>query len=330
MIQEKICTILKRMKCTNKKETKKVTMTVDVIIPTYKPDGKFKILMDRLQKQEHEIHQIIILNTKSEQELPEIAEKPYSVKVIEIEPEDFDHGATRNLGARSSEADIILFMTQDAIPGDRKLVSEFVKVFEKYQDINLAYGRQLPNKDCSIIEQYTRKFNYPEQSQIKSIQDMEKMGIKTFFFSDVCAAYRRRNFLQRGGFEEPIIFSEDMIYAGRCVFDGERIAYVSEARVFHSHNYTCMQQFHRNFDVAVSQKQHPELFENISSEGEGIRMVVQSAKHLLRIRKPWLIVKLILQSGSKYLGYFLGKRYQKLPSKVVLWCTSSKRYWENA
>lgn len=303
-------------------------MTVDVIIPTYKPDKKFECLIERLQKQEYPIHKIMIMNTTTEQSLPEVENVPYPVEITEIRPEEFDHGATRNLGARMSEADLLIYLTQDAVPVDKKLVSEFVKIFEKYQDVNLAYGRQLANKDCSVIEKYTRSFNYPEKSRINSIQDMDELGIKTFFFSDVCAAYRRKPFIQRGGFEEHIIFCEDTVYAGNCIMDGERLAYVSGAKVLHSHNYTCMQQFHRNFDVAVAQKKHPELYENVSSEGEGIRLVKQTAKYLLKIRKPWLIIELIMQSGFKYLGYFCGKRYQKLPRKVILWCTSSKKYWK--
>ena len=52
---------------------------------------------------------------------------------------------------------------------------------------------------------------------------------------------------------------------------GYKVAYVAEARVIHSHNYTGMQQFHRNFDMAVSQAEHPEVFEGIKSESEGIK-----------------------------------------------------------
>ena len=55
--------------------------------------------------------------------------------------------------------------------------------------------------------------------------------------------------------------------------DDYAIAYVAEARVIHSHNYGCAAQFHRNFDLAVSQADHPEVFAGIHSEGEGIRLV---------------------------------------------------------
>ncbi len=302
-------------------------MTVDIIIPVYKPDEKLLSLVERLQKQDYEIETIRIINTKSNLPLPTIPMEPYPVEVLEIEAADFDHGATRNMGARRSNADLLLFMTQDAVPADIHLVSSFVQVFKKYQDLNIAYGRQLPNQDCNVVERFTRRFNYPEDSRIKSIQDLETMGIKTFFFSDVCGAYRRRAFLQRGGFDAPIIFGEDLVHTAKCVLDGERVAYVAEAKVYHSHNYNCLQQFHRNFDGGVVQAAYPEIFKDIPSEGEGVKLVKKTAAYLIHIGKPFLLVELFFQSAFKYAGFFLGKRYKRLPAFLVRWCSSNPGYF---
>ena len=106
------------------------------------------------------------------------------------------------------------------------------------------------------------------------------------------------------------------------------MAYVPEAKVVHSHNLTPMQQFHRNFDLAVSQAEHPEVFADLKSEGEGIRLVKQTAKYLLLHFKGFLIPELVVSSGCKYLGYKLGRNYEKLPKKMILWCSMSPLYWE--
>ena len=234
------------------------------------------------------------------------------------------------MGASISHADIVLYMTQDAVPADEHLIEKFANVFEMHPELGIAYGRQLPREDCNIIERYTRRFNYPEKSRIKSKVDLPQLGIKTFFCSDVCAAYRRNYLLSAGGFEDPTIFNEDMIFAGKRILAGDKVAYVAEAKVIHSHNYTGSQQFHRNFDLAVSQAQHPEVFEGVPSEGEGIRMVKATAKYLIRSGQPLKIWNLVYQSGCKYIGYFLGKRYEKLPKWVVLKCTSSIKYWKKS
>ena len=119
-----------------------------------------------------------------------------------------------------------------------------------------------------------------------------------------------------------------MIFAARAVLAGKKIYYASKAQVFHSHNHTGRQLFRRNFDMGVSQADHPEIFENISSEGEGIRLVKETAEFLKKEKKAYMIPELIYKSGCKYIGYRLGKNYKKLPSKVILKCTDSKPYWE--
>ena len=305
-------------------------MKIDVIIPTYKPGKEFEKLIGRLQKQEYPIHKIIIINTRTDIFPEELDRSNYEIEITHIELDQFDHGGTRNMGAGMSDADIVVYMTQDAIPVDEKLIGTFAKIFEENPDIGIAYGRQLPREECNIIERYTRRFNYPEKSLIKTKEDLPKLGIKTFFCSDVCAAYRRNYLLSAGGFEDPTIFNEDMIFAGKRIYAGDKVAYIAEAKVIHSHNYTGRQQFHRNFDLAVSQAQHPEVFEGVPSEGEGIRMVKATAKYLLRNGYPWKVFTLVYQSGCKYIGYFLGKRYEKLPMWLILKCTSSKKYWKNS
>ena len=149
-------------------------------------------------------------------------------------------------------------MTQDALPENIFLLSALLKAFSD-PEVGAAYARQLPKKDCSEVERYTRRFNYPEESRTKSAEDLPELGVKTFFCSNVCAAWRRDTYLKLGGFEKKTVFNEDMIFAGRLIQAGGKIAYCADARVIHSHNYHAVQQFHRHFDLAVSQTMHPEV-----------------------------------------------------------------------
>lgn len=301
--------------------------SVDVVIPSYRPDEKFSRLVKKLQEQEYPIGTIFVINTKAGR-FPKEVEQMEKVKVSHIERREFDHGATRDMGMQMSKAEIVVFMTQDAVPADEYVIGNLVKVLEEDEMTGATYARQLAASDCNYIEKYTRKFNYPENSRIKSKEDLQEMGIKTFFCSNVCAAYKRNIYEKAGGFCKKTIFNEDMILAGHMINAGYKVAYVAEARVIHSHNYTGMQQFHRNFDMAVSQAEHPEVFEGIKSESEGIKLVKQTAAHLVKRRKIHLVPKLVYQSGCKYIGYRMGKMYKKLPDKVVKWCSMSPGYWE--
>lgn len=302
-------------------------LTVEVIIPTYKPGEQFMQLIGALEKQSYPIQKIHVINTESGVFPGQFLAGKELVEVTHIKREAFDHGATRDMGANMAKADILVYMTQDAVPANRMLIEELIKPFiNKY--VGAAYARQLPADDCSEIERYTRAFNYPPKSRIKSREDINELGIKTFFCSNVCAAYRKTLYESLGGFVERAIFNEDMIMAGQMIYAGYRVAYVSSAQVIHSHNYGCIQQFQRNFDLAVSQKDHPEIFKSVKSEEEGIRLVFKTAKYLLRIKKPWLLVPLVVKSGFKYLGYKFGMNYDKLPLKMIKRCSMNPGYWE--
>ena len=308
---------------------------VDVVIPTYKPGKKFSRLLKMLQRQTWPVGKIIVMNTEKSFWNEHGFEGIKNLEVHHLTKEEFDHGETRNRGMRFSRADIVVFMTDDAVPADEYLIEELVNAFEQRgsegEAVIMAYARQLPDKDCPLAERYTRSFNYPEESCVKTKADLEQMGIKTFFASNVCCAYDREKFWFQGGFIRRTIFNEDMIFAGKALLqDDYAVAYAADARVIHSHNYNCRQQFKRNFDLAVSQADHPELFGCVRSESEGIRLVKSTARFLIRRGKPWLVPGLVVKSGFKFLGYRAGKCYRLLPKWLILKLTMNREYWKKA
>ncbi len=301
-------------------------MEVDVLIPVYRPDGKLTELLKRLKMQNYPIHRVILMNTEEKHFPTELTGIWDRVEVYHLAKEEFDHGGTRDRGVRMSTADLVLCMTQDAMPADETLIEELVKPFGD-PEVWAAYARQLPNEKCREVEKYTRSFNYPEQSMVKTKEDLDRLGIKTFFCSNVCAAWRREKYLELGGFVKHTIFNEDMILAGTMIKQGGKIAYCAKAKVIHSHNYSAFQQFHRNFDLAVSQTMYPEVFGGIRSESEGIKLVKKSLSYCIKIGKPWLMIQVVTQSAGKLLGYKMGQRYRSLPMWLILRCTMSPSFW---
>ncbi len=303
-------------------------MRADVIIPVYRPGEQLRRLLVRLRKQTVQPGKIILMNTEEAYFDAGVCKGIPGIEVHHITKAEFDHGRTRHEAAAYSDADILVFMTQDALPKNRRLLEELIRPIEEGK-ASVSYARQLAAPDCRELERYTRMFNYPQESCIKSGDDLERLGIKTFFCSNVCAAYLRRDYEEMGGFIRKTIFNEDMIMAGNMIKSGKRIAYAADAQVIHSHNYTGLMQFHRNFDLAVSQADHPEVFAGVPSEREGIRLVKETALHFLKKGKPWLIGELVWKSGWKLLGYRLGKNYRRLPGWLVRRCTMNPAYWEN-
>ncbi|SFR93475.1 glycosyltransferase family 2 protein [Anaeromicropila populeti] len=302
--------------------------TVDVIIPVYLPDSKLELLLERMKKQTIPPNKIILMHTVvpgKESILIPYQEK-FEVEVHDISKNEFDHGRTRNAGAGFSNAEYILFMTQDAVPEDKHLIENLLNGFSQ-ESIGICYARQLPGKHSDEIERFTRNFNYSDEDIIKSEKDMKTLGIKAFFCSDVCAVYRRKYFDEIGGFVEKTIFNEDAIMAYYFLIKGYQVHYVSSARVIHAHKYTYRQQFTRNFDLGVSHAQYSEIFEAVKSETEGIKLVKDTLDYLCKSRRYWKIPDLIFTSGFKFLGYRFGKKYRRLPKGLVVKLSMNKGFW---
>lgn len=302
-------------------------MKVDAVIPAYKPGHDLRELVEKLLDQTVRLGRIIIINTDREY----FDEKEYliapAVEVVHITRHEFDHAGTRDMGLRMSDADYVLFMTMDAIPKDNYLVEKLLSGFRRADNIAVSYARQLPKKDCNRIEQITREFNYPAQSRVQTSDDIKELGIKAYFCSDVCAMYDTSIYRSLGGFKAPAIFNEDMVYAAGALDAGYAVSYCADALVYHSHNYTGRQYYRRNFDLGVSQADHPEIFERFNVKGTGMQLVRKSMAQICRRGTPADIIRLVYYSGMKYLGFRKGKNYHKLSLKSCLKHTSDKEYW---
>lgn len=302
-------------------------MKVDAVIPAYKPGHDLRELVEKLLDQTVRLGRIIIINTDREF----FDEKEYliapAVEVVHITRHEFDHAGTRDMGLRMSDADYVLFMTMDAIPKDNYLVEKLLSGFRRADNIAVSYARQLPKKDCNRIEQITREFNYPAQSRVQTSDDIKELGIKAYFCSDVCAMYDTSIYRSLGGFKAPAIFNEDMVYAAGALDAGYAVSYCADALVYHSHNYTGRQYYRRNFDLGVSQADHPEIFERFNVKGTGMQLVRKSLAQICRRGTPADIIRLVYYSGMKYLGFKKGKNYHKLSLKSCLKHTLDKEYW---
>ena len=286
------------MKFANKK--------IDVLIPVYKPDKSFDTVISRLLNQKIKINKIIIINTVDHKsgELKYIWNSD-KILIKNIQKSEFNHGLTRNYGMTLSDADYVMCMTQDAIPADRHLIDQLIKVFEN-EDVIVAYAKQIPRKDCKYVERYTRAFNYPDEDIVKTRDSIDTMGIKAIFCSDVCAMYDRNKYFEIGGFRKAD-FNEDMLFAYDAITSGKKVYYASKARVIHSHNYSYRQQFFRNIEIGKSQKEFQDVFGSLKSENEGIRMVKNGIKYFIKNKKAYLIPDFILYSGFKFAGFKIGK-----------------------
>ena len=254
---------------------------ISFIIPTLNAEKELPLLLAALKNQKHPIDELIVVDSASSDRTVEICKADPSIILLQIERADFDHGRTRDMAIRHSIGDIVVFLTQDAVPANEYFLTNLLAPFSEH-GVAISTGRQLPKPDASPMEKLIRSFNYPEEGYIRSKDDLSTMGIKTFFSSDVCAAYDRKVYLELGGFDYPIKTNEDMFFAAKVINAGYRIAYASNALVYHSHNFSLKEQYKRNYIQGYEIERHREVLHNVSLNSEGMKLVKYVSKELLR------------------------------------------------
>lgn len=249
------------------------------------------------------------------------------IRVHRIPRASFNHGATRQLAVElASDADILIFMTQDAILADPRSLQNLLAAFADPK-VGAAYGRQLPARDASPVATHARLFNYPDASYVRGAEDIPRYGIKAAFLSNSFAAYRRIALTEVGGFPADAILSEDTMVAARMLGKGWRVAYCAEATCYHSHNYTLVKEFQRYFDIGVFHGREKWYLQELGrAEGEGSRFVLSELRYLWR-HSPQVIPSALVRTMCKFIGYRLGRAELMLPLWLKRRVSMNKGYW---
>ena len=297
-----------------------------LIVPTLNAGSLWESWLKAFDQQTRKPDCLLVVDSSSCDETVALARaQGFDVKVIP-KPE-FNHGGTRQLGVEElAEMDIIVFLTQDALLASPFAIERLLSAFDD-ERVGAAYGRQLPHRYAGPVAAHARLFNYPAESQLRSLEDRTRFGIKTVFISNSFAAYRRSALMQSGGFPVDTIMNEDTFVAGKMLVSGWKIAYRADAAVFHSHDYSFLDEFKRYFDIGVFHTCSPWLQQIFGgASGEGLRFVISEMRYLIK-HAPWLIPSAALRTGLKWLGFKLGAWHQELPRAMRRCFSMHKTFW---
>lgn len=303
-------------------------LNISVIIPTFNASGFIERQLTSLKNQTIKEIEIIVVDSSSRDNTKGLA-KTLGAEVIVIPKEAFDHGKTRTLGGKKAKGEIIIYLTQDALPADENAIENLMKPFYEDEKVGAVFGRQIPNLDSTPFGAHLRLFNYPEKSYIRKMEDKDKFGIKTAFLSNSFAGYKRKVLEEFGWFKENLIFGEDTYTGAKLLQAGYKIAYVADAMVYHSHNQSVSQEFKRYFDIGVFHKRESWILDAFGKpSGEGLKYLVSETKYLKKNRKLHLIPESIIRNALKFIAYQMGHNYNKLPGFIVKRLSRYEDWWD--
>ena len=301
--------------------------TVGVFIPTYNAGESIRACLKPIMSSSLE-PRILVIDSSSTDHTRDILSE-LSIEHITIPQKQFNHGLTRECGRKVLGTEIVIMMSQDAELVDSRMLERLVEPIVLKRSA-VSYGRQLPRRDATFVERSLREFNYPADSNIRGLDDLEKYGPTLFFCSDAFSAFDNKALDSIGGFKK-VLAGEENVAVFELLHKGYKVAYVAECSVYHSHNHGILGEFSQYFDKGYSMQNISE-WEKLtgSASGKGFEF----ARHLLsRIdyRRFYLLPNIVAILAMKYFGYIVGKmvaRYSFLPDRIVKALSNQKYYWE--
>jgi rhamnosyltransferase len=303
-----------------------VNLRTAIIFPTYNAAETISLLLDSIQTQTVKPDHMLVIDNSSSDETIETL-KAHNIPYRIIKKSEFNHGTTRKYAISLIDADIYILLTQDISFANEHALENILKAFDD-KKVGCAYGRQLPNKDADILAAHLRFFAYPQTNSIKTYEDRKRLGIYTCANSDNFAAYRKEALLNIGGLPENVILAEDMYAAAKMLINGWKIAYRADAVIYHSHNYTLIQEFKRHFDTGVFHAMNPWILETFhASISDGIKFLQSSIKYCIKNNAYFTLPKAIMSTLAKLFGFYAGKQYKLLPKYIIKKISMYNKFW---
>jgi len=238
-------------------------------------------------------YEIIAIDSESTDRTVDFIKKNSKIRLKKIPKSEFSHGKTRRLGAEMAKGELVIFLTQDATPANSHWLKDLTKNFDDPEVVGVC-GRVLARKDAFLLKkiEVRNDLSGRDQKIIAKIGDKEafeklsfyEKRLNYYFFNDVSSCVRKDYYL-----EKPVIdvsFAEDVEFAKMALADGKKIVFEPDSLVFHSHEYTPIISYKRNF---VDSKYHKDEL--------GVKNV-PTVKHLLK--NVWWQIKRDLGESNNY------------------------------
>jgi rhamnosyltransferase len=300
-------------------------MNISVIIPCLNAVCMLESLATSLRDQSMPPCEIRVVDSASTDSTPQLAHN-LGCTVLSIARNDFNHGGTRNFASLNAQGDILVFMTQDALPVDPFFLQHLLDPILSGKAV-ASYARQVAYPGASVVEKFARVFNYPPVSQIRTRASIESMGLGAYFFSNVSSAIRKDVFMDVGMFADDVIMNEDMLMCAKLFDAGHAVAYAAEAQVYHSHDYSLLQTFRRYFDIGVFFVRHFNL-SNLAANGRGAAYTRELLAHMVKQGDMPAFFLAVGETCAKFAGFNLGKLERFIPVVVKKHLSMHAGFWQ--
>jgi rhamnosyltransferase len=300
--------------------------TVSVVIPTLNAEPYLRGILKAVFSQEPTSpSEVVLVDSMSSDATKDIAASDRRVRVIPIPV--FSHGRARNLGAREARGEIVVLLTQDALPSDRNWLAALLAPFSDPRVV-ATYSRQVPQADANPMEWFFLAQRFPPGPPVRRERRGDvPLTLEDVFFSNVSAAIRREVLL-KCPFDESLVMSEDQQFSRDVIAAGHAVVYQPESVVFHSHNYSFSTCFRRYFDSVYSLTRIFPRHGLLTTATMGASYLVHEMRYMLR-HHPLSLPRYLLYNLAKVGGTLAAHCAAWLPRRVARAVSLHRYHWED-
>jgi rhamnosyltransferase len=255
--------------------------------------------------------------------------RSFEGRVHEIAPEDFNHGETRNLGARLAAGEIVVYTVDDALPTDERWLDRLTAPLRERNGIAGTYSRQVAYETAPPHQSFYIEHRYGPEARIQRASTPAELTVATVLFSNVSSAIRRP-VLEEFPFASDIVIAEDLEWCTRVLLAGYEIAYVPDSVVRHSHDYTLRDALKRYFDQGAAAERSFMAGGRSSPaavRGDGLRFVRGELSWLWRSGKRGAIPHTLAHEATRFAGFQLGVHHRHVPRWLRRRISRTAVYW---
>jgi rhamnosyltransferase len=300
---------------------------VSVVIPVLNAAAWLPQLLEALfAQQPHAPEEVLLVDSMSTDDTRGIAAKHPKVRVLPIA--DFSHGRARNLGAREARGEVVVLMSQDALPVDERWLAELLAPLDRDASVAATFSRQIPRAGASPMECFFLRTRFPAGEPLRRERvGGEVLTLEKVFFSNVSAAARRELLLAHP-FDEQLIMSEDQQWARDVLLAGYATVYQPSSVVLHSHDYSLLTVLRRYFDSVHSLTLIFSGHGLGTSASMGLSYLARETAHMIR-HHPLALPYYALYTLAKTSGTLLGHVAEHLPRALQRRLSFHAYHWRD-
>jgi len=216
----------------------KAKIPVTVVMRSYNDAALLPRTLRALDEQEGVVVTLFVFESASRDDSKAILAAHGCDWIRHLDPGTYRSSKVLNEGVARAETELVAFVNSDAILIGRNVLRRLAEAVLADDRRAGAFARQIVRPEAKAMTRVDYHVAFDNR---------EQLGARAEAWMSLVCSMVRKAAVEEVPFDEALTFAEDAVWSQTMIDRGWRTAYVPEAIVEHSHDYTWEQRYRRTF-----------------------------------------------------------------------------------